>query len=128
MGPIMLIDSDILIDFARNEIKAVEFLEEALRKDVTKISAVSHMELIVGCRNKRELNALDGFVGRFEIIHLSSDISTQATDLLRRYRSSHGLMIPDALIAATALQETEPLATRNHRHFVFIEDLKLVDY
>jgi hypothetical protein len=30
-------------------------------------------------------------------------------------------MIPDALIAATALQETEPLATRNHRHFVFIE-------
>ncbi len=98
----MLIDSDILIDFARNETKAVEFLEEALRKDVTKISAVSHMELIVGCRNKRELNALDGFVGRFEIIHLSSDISTQATDLLRRYRSSHGLMIPDAAPATTA--------------------------
>ncbi len=37
-------------------------------------------------------------------------------------------MIIDALIAATALLEGEPLATRNHRHFRFIEDLGLVAY
>ncbi len=36
MGPMMVIDSDILIDFARKEVKAVDFLETALREDVAK--------------------------------------------------------------------------------------------
>ena len=124
----MVIDSDILIDFARKDAKAVEFLESALRTDVAKVSAVSHMELIVGCRNKRELSALDRFIARFNLLDLSPAISVRATELLRQYRSGHGLMIPDALIAATALLEDEPLATRNHRHFKFIEDLDLVEY
>ncbi len=124
----MVIDSDILIDFARKEVKAVDFLETALREDVAKISAVSQMELIVGCRNKRELTALDRFIGRFNLVHLSPAISERAIQLLRRYRSSHGLMIPDALIAATALLESDSLATRNHRHFTFIEDLNLAAY
>lgn len=124
----MIIDSDIMVDFARKDAKAIEFLESALREGVAKISAVSHMELIVGCRNKRELAALERFIGRFNRVDLSPSISVRATDLLRQYRSSHGLMIPDAMIAATALLEDEPLATRNHRHFRFIEGLSLVDY
>ncbi len=33
-----------------------------------------------------------------------------------------------ALIAATALLEAEPMATRNQRHFRFIDDLDLVEY
>ncbi len=124
----MIIDSDILIDFARKDEKAIAFLESALQDGVAKISAISKMELIVGCRNKRELKALDRFVGRFNLINLSPAISVRATELLCQYRSGHGLMIPDALIAATALLEDEPLATRNHRHFRFIEDLGLVEY
>lgn len=124
----MVIDSDILIDCARKDAKAIEFLESALLKDVAKVSAVSHMELIVGCRNKRELSALDRFIARFNLLDLSPAISVKATDLLRQYRSGHGLMIPDALIAATALLEDEPLATRNQRHFRFIENLSLVGY
>ncbi len=124
----MIIDSDILIDFARKDAKAIVFLESALREGVAKISAVSQMEMIVGCRNKRELTALDRFISRFGLIPLAAAISVRATELLRQYRLGHGLMIPDALIAATALLEDEPLATRNHRHFSFIEDLELVEY
>ncbi len=56
---LMLIDSDILIDCARREAKAIVFLEKAIRDDAAKVSAVLQMEMIVGCRNKRELNALD---------------------------------------------------------------------
>lgn len=128
MEPLMLIDSDILIDFARKDSKAIDFLESAIRDDAAKISVVSHMELIVGCRNKRELSALDSFVERFNLVYLSPAISARAVELLRLYRSGHGLMIPDALIAATAILESEPLATRNSRHFAFIEDLALAEY
>ncbi len=124
----MIIDSDILIDCARKDPKAIEFLESALRKDIAKVSAVSHMELIVGCRSKRELSTIDRFIDRFALLDLSPAISVKATELLRRYRSGHGLMIPDALVAATALLEDEPLATHNNRHFRFIEDLDLVEY
>ncbi len=124
----MLIDSDILIDCARGEAKAIAFVEKSIRDGSAKVSAVSQMEMIVGCRNKRELNALGGFLARFNLVHLSTSISVKAVELLSRYRSSHGLMIPDAMIAATALLESEPLVTRNRRHFEFVKDLKMMDY
>jgi predicted nucleic acid-binding protein len=124
----MLIDSDILIDCARREAKAITFLEKAMRDGVARISAVSQMEMIVGCRNKRELNALDGFLAHFNLVHLCPAISVKAVEVLRLYRSSHGLLIPDALIAATAILEAESLATKNRRHFEFIKNLKLAEY
>jgi len=124
----MLIDSDILIDAARKDAKAVGFLDRAVLSANTEVSVVSHMELVVGCRNRRELEALDKFMARFTVIALTPGISSCALELLRKYRSSHGLLIPDALIAASALLETEPLATKNRRDFVFIDGLELVEY
>lgn len=78
----MLIDSDILIDFAREDSKSINFLESAIRNDAAKISAISQMELIVGCRNKRELSAIDSFIERFNLVHLSPAISARAVELL----------------------------------------------
>ncbi len=37
--------------------------------------------------------------------------------LLRRYRLSHGLLLADALIAATALVEGMPLVSKNQRDY-----------
>ena len=128
MGRMMVVDSDILIDCARKDPKAISFIDLVVQENDAKVSAISHMELIVGCRNKRELSVLDRFIMRFALIHLTPAISVKATDLLRQYRCSHGLLIPDAIIAATALLENEPLATRNQRDFRFIENLSLVDY
>jgi len=59
---------------------------------------------------------------------LSASVSDRAVDLLRRYRLSHGLLIPDALIAATALVEGIPLVSQNQRDFRFIAGLDLRPY
>jgi hypothetical protein len=49
---------------------------------------------------------------------------TDAIDFLASFLS-HGLLIPDALIAATALEFNLTLCTKNIRHFQMIPDLEL---
>ncbi len=72
---------------------------------------------------------LERFLLRFEIVKLSEAISDRAVDLLCTYRLSHGLLIPDALIAATALSIDAPLLSKNQRDYRFIQDLNLLpDY
>jgi hypothetical protein len=52
-------------------------------------------------------------------------IACRAGELGRRYRRSHpGLALADLLIAATALELAQPLATLNVRHFPMFPRLR----
>ena len=86
------------------------------------------MELIVGCRNKAELQDLGKFLRRFQILKLTDLISDGAIYLLEQYRLSHGLLFAEALIASTAITHQEPFITKNQRDFVFISGLNLLPY
>jgi hypothetical protein len=59
---------------------------------------------------------------------LTEQVSDISIDLLRRYRLSHGLLIADALIAATALSQHFALVTKNERDYRFIERLHVLPY
>ncbi|HMV51087.1 MAG TPA: PIN domain-containing protein [Blastocatellia bacterium] len=59
---------------------------------------------------------------------IEKTISDRAIQLLKLYRLSHGLLIPDALIAATALEHNELLISKNQRDFRFISGLQLLPY
>ena len=48
--------------------------------------------------------------------------------LLHKYRLSHGLLIADALIAATAIIKEASLATKNQGDYRFIDELVMVSY
>lgn len=123
-----LIDTDVLIDAAARVEAAVATLGQVEEEATLSISTITQMELLVGCRNKSELQKTDRFLQRFDVIRVDPAISDLAVDLVRRYRLSHGLLIPDALIAATALTARMPLLTKNQRDFRFVEDLKLLPY
>lgn len=125
---IVLIDTDILIDAGRRIAPAATVIDRIERSSKPVVSAITQMELIVGCRNKVELAELNRSLLRFTIVKLTHAISDTASDLLTRYRLSHGLLIPDALIAATALAFDYPLLTKNQRDFRFIADLNLLPY
>lgn len=86
------------------------------------------MELIVGCKNKKEMQYLEQFIQRFTIISLSEEISKTAVDLFYHYRLSHGLLIADAFIAATAIKFNSPLLTKNQKDYKFIKELNLMAY
>lgn len=128
MADLLVVDTDILIDAGRGASEAVAYLQDAGQRYSLTVSTVTQMELFVGCRDKRELGEVEKFLLRFQVIKLSEDISDAAVALLKQYRLSHGLLIPDALIAATALSLDAPLASKNQRDFRFISGLKLQGY
>ena len=130
-----LIDTDILIDFS-HEIEAAEQFLETLRNngEALAISAITPpllwrgwgwVELVEGCRNKRELMKVIKFLGEFKLIHFSEQISQKAIELIEMYKLSHGLLIPDAIIAATAIMMNSELYSQNDRHFKMIKELKV---
>jgi predicted nucleic acid-binding protein len=128
VAQLILVDTDILIDVGRKATAAVDYLEYMEKQATLGVSVITQMELMVGCRNKRELRALERFLRRFSIISLNEAIADAGVTLLRRYRLSHGLLIADALIAATALTVDSPLVTKNQRDYRFIEALELLPY
>jgi predicted nucleic acid-binding protein len=123
-----IVDTDILIDVGRGEKKAIDYVQHLSASSALATTTVTQMELMVGCRNKTELNNLDAFLGRFQIYKLTVPISENAVQLLRQYRLSHGLLVADALIAATALVHGAPFVTKNQRDFRFISGLNLLGY
>ena len=128
MNNLTLIDTDILIDVGRNDQKVINHLKKVSRKTILAISSITQMELIVGCRNKRELRALKKFLKRFEVILVNENIAERAIQLLDQYRLSHGLLIADSFIAATALEMGIQFSSKNQKDYRFIEGLQLLSY
>ena len=122
----ILADSTILIDLSRGNEEAILYCDDE-RKNGQKIaiSVMSSMELIIGCRDKRDLNRTLKFLADFVLIDISIPISKRALQLMLQFNMSHGLVIPDGFIAATALEENLELVTSNVRHFEMIAGITL---
>lgn len=119
-----LIDTTVLIDLSRGKVVAADFIDLECRAGTELfVSVISAMELIVGCRNKAEVAKAEKQIADFHLVQLSPAMSQKAYDLVLTYNKSHGMMIPDALIAATALMESLELMSDNVRHFTMISDL-----
>jgi predicted nucleic acid-binding protein len=123
-----VVDTDILIDAGRGVGEAVACLLSVERRSSLAASVVTQMELFVGCRNKTELRQVGKFLQRFLLLKLTESVSDVAVDLLRQYRLSHGLLIADSLIAATALVHGAPFISKNQRDYQFITGLNLLAY
>jgi predicted nucleic acid-binding protein len=123
-----LIDTDILIDAGRGVAEAINCLRDVQQNSALAVSVVTQMELIVGCRNKLELRKTEKFLQQFQVVKIDAAISDNAVDLLRKYRLSHGLLIADGFIAATAIVLGWPLITKNQKDYQFIQGLALLPY
>jgi predicted nucleic acid-binding protein len=123
-----IVDTDILIDAGRGVVEAVTCFQNMKASSSLTISIITQMELMVGCANKAELQTIENFLKQFSIIKIDQTVSDKAVDLLRSYRLSHGLLIADSLIAATAIVWNYPFITKNQRDYRFIQGLNLLSY
>lgn len=110
-----LVDTDVLIDYLRDETVAVSYLESL--PPPLLISAISVAELYAGVREGNERFALDEFLDAFEIVPVDEEIAVAGGLYRRGYGKSHGTGLSDALIAATATLRNATLVTLNHKHF-----------
>lgn len=123
-----VVDTDILIDAARGLDEAIDYLRDLEHRTPLAVSVVTQMELVVGCRDEAELRDVEQFLKRFRILKIDEAISDKAVELLQQYRLSHGLLIADAFIAATAIASGYRFASKNQRDYRFITVLALQPY
>lgn len=118
----MLFDTDVVIWSLRGNKKAAAFLDLFETK---RISVITYMELAQGARNKDELKAIKSFLEEtgFYIVPLTENIGHRASIYVEQYSLKSGLLMADALIAATAAESAISLATANVKHFKDITDI-----
>lgn len=125
----VLFDTDVLIWYFRG-LEAAAQLMEKTPYEQRYVSSLCIMELIQGCRNKRELKDITAFFSEnfSRVVHCDGAISEKAMSLLKTYALSHGLRTVDAIIAATAITSKASFATCNYRHFSMMDEMTLIRF
>ena len=120
----ILCDTNVIIETLKGDEKTIKIMESIGLENIA-ISSVTVMELYFGALNKRELNKIKKHLKALNIVHFDNNISELSVSMIESYSKSHGLQIPDAIIAATALSLEIKLFTLNLKDFRYIDGLKL---
>lgn len=114
----VLIDSDIAIEILRARDQAVltNWRELKTSKTVLLCSPVTVAEVWAGAL-PQEHDLISRFFRPLVCAPADYETGQIAGEYLRQFARSHGLEVPDALIAATAVQQQAALWTRNRRHY-----------
>ena len=100
-------------------------IEEQIGIDNIILSAITKIELLAGAINKADIQKISKKLSRFNIELLNPDVTVKAFSLIEAYTHSHGLALPDSLVAATAIVMNLPLFTYNIKDYKFIDGLLL---
>lgn len=121
---LVLCDTNILIGLSKND-DAIKIELSKIGVNHIVISAISAGEFLFGARDKRDLAVIKRSLMSVTIVHVDTEVSEMAIDLIEKYSLSHHLDVPDAFIAATALVHDFRLYTLNLKHFKYIKGLTL---
>jgi len=117
----VLFDTDVLIEYLRGRPEVVIPLDELLASTASlAITPVSEAEIFRGIRSP-EKQKTTRLLSSLECLSIDHEIGKRAGEYLRRYSKSHGLEIPDALIAASAVVHRFSLCTFNWKHYPMSE-------
>ena len=120
----ILCDTNVIIEILKGDEKTIKVIEKIGLENIA-VSSVTVMELYFGALNKRELSKIKKHLKALNTVHFDNDISELAVSMIESYSKSHGLQIPDAIIAATALSFEMKLFTLNLKDFKYIDGLSL---
>jgi predicted nucleic acid-binding protein len=128
----VLIDTDVIINLLDEKKKFHSKVKRNIiffqKNEISpQISLVTAIETLQGNKSNIDKNRIQNELAFFNQIDITVSIGNIAKDLILKYSSSHGLLLADALIAATAIQLDMPLFSLNVKDYKFIESLKLYD-
>jgi len=118
-----LVDSDILIDYLRGDIKTRDFLFKLQGQGILMISVVNIVEIFSGqdIKDEKKKKIIEDFLNEFRIIILDENLAKHAGIVRMKYN----LPFADSMIATTALDNDAVLVTRNIKHFSNIDGIEL---
>jgi len=120
------VDTDVLIDIARKNLRALDFWRRAEARSTMTCSVISVFELLAGCRNLREQRATLRSLATVEIVQVESGDSIQALQWYRSYHLSRGVGLLDCFVAAAARRLDCQVYTLNTKHFSALPGLKIM--
>ena len=120
----ILCDTNVIIEALKKNPVVIQTIE-GIGLERVAVSVVTVMELYYGALHKAELKKIKRHLSSIRIFQIDEAISVAASELIERYAKSHGLQIPDALIAATSINHNIQLYTENARDFKYIEKISL---
>lgn len=117
----IICDTDVMIDYFDHKqsrhLNTKTILEDIIGWDNVVLSAVTKIELMAGAANKSELKLVNKNIYRFNLLLFNPDITSIAIKLMEKYKLSHGLAMPDSLIAASSLYTNYKLFTYNLKDY-----------
>jgi predicted nucleic acid-binding protein len=121
---LVLCDTNILIDWYKNDAPTIVLLEKIGLNKIA-LSSITKMELLRGCRNKNELRKQEQRFKHYPIVHFDREVSFLAIQFVSKFKLSHNIQIPDAIIGASAIRFKLPLFTYNTKDFEFLPGINL---
>ena len=116
-APRYVLDTGVLIRQIRGRKDVLRLVRGITRLGRAAVSPMVHVELYAGLRPHEEY-AAGKLLSRFAVIPMDADIGRRAGQLIRQQRTrGRTPRVPDAIIAATALQHGLTLVTFNPRDF-----------
>jgi predicted nucleic acid-binding protein len=115
--PVVLIDTDIAIDFLRGETSVQPLLASLWKDGQAVLSVLTVYELTAGIRTAEKTEAMN-FIAACTLLDATPEIAVKGGEVYRKYRAK-GITLNsmDCLIAATALVKGCKVATRNVKHY-----------
>jgi len=113
-------DTNVFSRIFKGDLPVTEFVENL----EAGIDATIYIECLQGSKSNHEKRIIRKVSDNFPLFPITPKLSQLAIKLIDTYSNSHGLLLADALIAATALANDLTVVTYNIDDFKFIVGLK----
>lgn len=125
----VLLDSDIIIDFLKNNKEIVDKILDLQKKEENiTTTSISCFEIYRGFINfkKDSIDRFERFLSNIKIIDFDKDSSFKAAEIFEVLKSRGEILdLADIMIASIVITNNERLLTNNINHFKRIPELKL---
>ena len=112
------VDSNVLIDYLKGNVKAQAFLNKIFSDADYELclGAIQRAEIIFFTRQNEEKAVLE-VLGNFKSYSVSQEIVDLGAKIYKKWNPSHGIDINDALLAASVDIHGGVIFTLNTKHF-----------
>jgi tRNA(fMet)-specific endonuclease VapC len=125
--PLIVVDTDVIIDFFRGISPAADVFAELISSDKAAMTAISVFELYAGIEGAKRLRQIETLVQEITVLPLNVIEAAMGGRIYTQLKSRGKLIgTHDILIAAICIANDLPLYTKNIAHFSEIKDIRLL--